>query len=448
MDPKEQDRLDDAWRGLGQQLHDFAPPGDVREDFAAFQAFSEAQQPPKAKGYRRFGLALLFLVAVTLLRIAVGSDWLVSEVVTPKNIITAIPGDQSDAGELTAPKTQITDEREVTQDNKRTLLVATRENSLSVTVLDNSIRPEPVINTAAASAAGTEPTLGQEQLSVIAPFTSAVVEEEQRAPVGALQTLPGTEHSVATGNTLSASPLINALPLADVRSNSRSAVIIPLAEVHAAPFSRPTNLHVDFAAGISHHWRGSRFMQEVDRGIYAGIGVRKDLGKRFSVGFAVGYRGHDVNFPIVSDQTGYWSHHTDKAEVSDALGNVNEYGYEGIVEGYRAVEFTVLLHYLPFERLSINGGIRYGLPALQATQLFYGPDDNNPLHNHYLNDLDLIRTTDFGFVGGLSYRLSRHLALEASIHLGQVDLIDDVAEEKVRFNHSSSVSLGVRYSLE
>ncbi|MFK8165188.1 MAG: hypothetical protein AB8H12_22270, partial [Lewinella sp.] len=154
-----------------------------------------------------------------------------------------------------------------------------------------------------------------------------------------------------------------------------------------------------------------------------------------------------MRLPVFSDVESPWSYHKEEIHNTGHMGEDREYIYEGVVEGYQAIELSLLAHYQLSARLSMSGGVRYSLPDLAFERTVVGPDEENPFFD-FIEGRSLVKYQDYGALLGAEYHLSRHLALEAGLHLGMVDLIDDAAAGRARFNHSSSLSFGVKYKLE
>lgn len=226
-----------------------------------------------------------------------------------------------------------------------------------------------------------------------------------------------------------------------------SAPALPVPAPGAIISPQSSIIQITLGAGLSNHWRGASFMQEVDRGIYAYVGINRRIGRRLGLEGRIGYRGHGMQMPVFSDVDAPWSYHKEEIHNTGHMGEDREYIYEGVVEGYQAVEFSLLANYQLTSRLNINAGMRYSLPDLAFERTVVGPDDENPFFE-FIEGRSLVKYQDYGALFGAEYHFNRHLAIEAGLHLGMVDLIDDAAAGSTRFNHSSSLSFGVKYKLE
>lgn len=188
-------------------------------------------------------------------------------------------------------------------------------------------------------------------------------------------------------------------------------------------------------------------MEDIDQGVYVNIGLRKDFSSRFGAELQLGYRDQSLDLPALGDtEARYWSHHTAMSAWTDTQGNTHRYEYEGTVEGYRAVELNLLLHYRLLPRLGLSAGGRVALPTLQVDRFVGGSEVQNP-YKKFVEEQPLVRHLDYGMRFGAEYLLTKQLTIETNIHVGLVDLIEDAGEGIERFNHSNTLSIGLRYSL-
>lgn len=188
-------------------------------------------------------------------------------------------------------------------------------------------------------------------------------------------------------------------------------------------------------------------MQDVDQGVYASVGVRKDFSSRFGAEIQLGYRDQSLMLPTLGDtKEAYWSHHTAMSTWTDTQGNTHSYEYEGTVEGYRAVELSLMVHYRPLPRIGLSAGGRIALPTLHVERSVSGSDVQNP-YKKFVEEQALVRGLDYGMRFGAEYLLNRQLAIQTNLHMGLVDLIEDAGEGVERFNHTNTLSVGLRYSL-
>jgi hypothetical protein len=428
MDQHEQD-----WLDLGRQLKDYSPQGNPAEDFQALQELQKQQSGQKKGG---LGLwisdNLLLLVLLPLLGLFAFS----------------VGKGQWERYQRKAAAQQTVVAKGETKDLRPTEAYVAKELTASglaegkpaqVPTFDPPTEPKPAVQKA-VKLTNKSPLV--KVLTAEEGVVANALEEKLHLPVksGATAPLSVVLPSPLPDRTelaVEALPSVEALLVSDLE-------IIPPAPVIS---KSPANLQITLGTGLSNHWRGANFMQEVDRGIYAYIGLNRRLGQRLGLEGRLGYRSHGMRLPVFSDVDEPWSYHKEEIHNTGHMGEDRAYIYEGVVEGYQAMELSLLAHYQLSTRLSLSGGIRYSLPDLAFDRTVVGPDEENPFFE-FIEGRSLVKYQDYGALFGVEYNLSRHLAIEAGLHLGMVDLIDDAAAGRTRFNHSSSLSFGVKYRLE
>jgi hypothetical protein len=433
MDQHEKD-----WLDLGRQLKDYSPEGNPFEDFQALQELQQQQS-----GHRKGGLAfwisenlplLILLPLLGFIAFSVGKgQWerYQRKTATQETIVSG-----SKAMDLQLPQEAYIEKQPAASG-------AAEGEGEPVQI--RTVEPP------------TEPWPGPQMAAKVAnkwPREKVSVAEEN---VGAITVVEKLHLPVSQEAT---TPLIARLPSQILNRADLVVEALPLTEmmpvpgqvtIPAVPVSiiskHPASLQITLGTGLSNHWRGANFMQEVDRGIYAYIGLNRRLGQRLGLEGRIGYRSHGMRLPVFSDVDEPWSYHKEEIHNIGHMGEDRAYIYEGVVEGYQAMEFGLLAHYQLSTRLSMSGGVRYSLPDLAFERTVVGPDEENPFYE-FIEGRSLVKYQDYGALFGAEYHLSSHLAIEAGLHFGMVDLIDDAAAGRTRFNHSSSLSFGVKYKLE
>jgi hypothetical protein len=428
MDQHEKD-----WLDLGRQLKYFSPKGNPAEDFQGLQELQK-QQADQRKGGPAYWISenLLLLVLLPLLGLiafSVGKGQL--ERYERKAAVQ-----QAVVAEGKTTDLQLPTEADV--EEQPTVPVVAEVEPSQVATFDPPTKSEQSVQMAVQVDSELTPV----KVSTPKKDVAILAKEEilnlpgSSGATAPISVVPPSEIPIRTKLAVQALPMMKTLRVPDLE-------IIPSANV----FSKsPANLQITLGTGLSNHWRGANFMQEVDRGIYAYIGLNRRLGQRLGLEGRLGYRSHGMRLPVFSDVDAPWSYHKEEIHNTGQMGEDRAYIYEGVVEGYQAVEFSLLANYQLSTRLSLSGGVRYSLPDLAFERTVVGPDEENPFFE-FIEGQPLVKYQDYGALLGAEYHFSRFLALEAGLHLGMVDLIDDAAAGRVRFNHSSSVSIGVKYKL-
>jgi len=413
MDQHEKD-----WLRLGQDLRNYQPPGDPSADFAAFQKLQQ-ETSTRPKSTLVFWLAIGALLALPI-----------SFLLLPT---TAAPQPE--------------------------------EQPVAALVLTETPAPEEA--TQALSTGSPEDKPGVSELSA---------ETEKVIEIAAINPGPGLNETTTTTTTQEEVTFSDSGPNAKARVRKVTdsgkgvlvAPIIPvpvgfspgqdLPEVTIMGVSTVSELkqqaslpRITFGGGLSTHWRGEQFMGNIDHGVYVSLGLQQPLGQRFLLDGRIGYRGHNLDLRVFEDDKP-WSHYEEKTNEIDASGEEVEYTYLGIVDGYKGIEFSLLLQYQLNRQIILQAGGRYSLPSLAFRRTVHSSRDGDvtaePSPYHFLaNEQPLVKYYDYGAVFGGQYRINNMLSFEAQLHLGMVDLIEDEGERMNRFNHSSSLSLGLRYRL-
>ena len=428
------DQLDptteDAWRDLGASLRQFEGTPDGADGYGAFLRYRTGR---RRRGWLLALLSSLGVVALTMFfsldnapaPARTGDSFPVQEAAAPPN--TTDMGADAGAGESSKNS----------QGGRAARAAVTgRFTSTAGPV-------PPAVGTALRRPAATGPastTPRREGGAVASPVPGAappVAPAATSAPEKARRSL-ATDFLPVTQLPCRVEP--------STVAGRNERVVTPPVAVSAPLRLAARQPDIVFGGGLSNHWRGNRFMADVDRGVYAYIGLRQRVWRGLHVKGRVGYRGHSPNIPLLNDVSDPWSYNKKEVHSTAPDGSVHQYIYEGTVRSYRAVEFDLLAAYQITPRLELEAGFRYALPSVDIKYVIHGPDDANPFHD-FIQETREATHYDYGFLGGLSYRLSPHLSVHTRAHLGQVDLISDVAEDRTRVNHSSSVSFGVQYWL-
>jgi hypothetical protein len=448
MDQHEQD-----WLDLGSQLKNYEPSSNLADDFADFQQFQQAvRQERRRSGWpKMLSLAGLLLVAILGLGFLfwpgeatyLARPWLLSEVEMQVPAMVDIAGEVA----LASGSDPI-----IVSEGATAVSVATKEpekgvaNALAPASITSSAGFATAINSVASPGTNGSRIFASVTPAAQRPVMTALPAEKNSAtvpsPVEALSPTPSIAQLPVERNS---PPLLPLLPTAPVE---RLVPPIFVAQPSVSAFSSSSQpLQLSIGAGLSSHWRGAEFMQDVDQGVYASVGVRKDFSSRFGAEIQLGYRDQSLMLPTLGDtKEAYWSHHTAMSTWTDTQGNTHSYEYEGTVEGYRAVELSLMVHYRPLPRIGLSAGGRIALPTLHVERSVSGSDVQNP-YKKFVEEQALVRGLDYGMRFGAEYLLNRQLAIQTNLHLGLVDLIEDAGEGVERFNHTNTLSVGLRYSL-
>lgn len=428
------------WLDLGRQLKDYQPEGQPEEDFLSFQQLQLEKKP------RRFALWVLW--------------WLLPAFVLVLSTTLYWQGTVPDSTGVTTPLAIKATEARTDDVRANDLDVAT----INVNTRVAEVRPEAPVPTSIdleekvtpkrkASARTLRQSPGDEHKDI--PQFTPEPKQDKLAPALAVD----QHNPVQFSSTL--------LPDKDTDVEKRASeppakpeVLTELLTVR--PIDKLTivdeGLELDIrkgkarprltlGAGLSNHWRGDNFLQDVDRGLYINLGLYQPVGQRFGLEAQLGYRTHDLNVPVLTNAKEPWSYHKDEIHNTGHMGEVRVYIYEGTVESYQAVEFSLLARYQLRPRLGLHAGARYALPSIKFKRQVHGPDDENPFHD-FIEQQEMVKSRDYGGIFGLNYRLTSQLSLQGEVHLGLVDLIENAAQEGERFNRSNSLSVGVRYSFD
>ncbi|MEM6770781.1 MAG: hypothetical protein AAF597_09380 [Bacteroidota bacterium] len=427
------DQQEEDWIRLGKDLRNYQPQGDPAADFAAFQQLQQAEEaPPKFWRFLLLGIGFLLLLITAGWLLTAGDDLQSPTIDHDAKVeeIQSVVAEQSNALPLELAQKAVGNSDEPIVQSRRSKDGS--NNDISVIVATDVAEQ----NTSPNSSAQEITEDADEQLITREPIAVALLPAQptdyQRLP---LKVIPiASDYAV----------LVPAIAIPEV-----ALVGVYAEEEVFHQTKRP--VRISFGAGLSSHWRGDRFLSDTDQGGYLSIGFQKQIGQRFSLDGRVGYRGHNLNLEIIEDEKP-WSHHEEKVNEIDDNGEEIEYTYLGIVDGYKGIEFSLLMQYRLSNKLTLQGGARYSLPSLSFRRTVHSSRDGDvttePTPYHFLaNEQQLVKYFDYGGLLGGQYRITNLLSLEAQLHLGMVDLIDDEGERMNRFNHSSSLSLGLRYRL-
>lgn len=436
------DQHEHDWSQIGDQLRNYQPAGKPDVDFAALQALQREAEVSFFRRYFYFLLPVLLLLCgvVFLIWPAPDNEALVQLGVEEKEPVSATP---VPVRSVTVPSEELT-ERVSAQRSKTNTRVASAKPASP---------PPPSLPP--VSVPQRAPAISN---SGPAALASNLVEAGRKPTRPAAALIADSERSEPTNNSLRANQTVTRLPwpAADTKLVSKPEVTAG-ATISATsappPFARTAGKPTfTFGAGLSSHWRGTRFLSDVDNGVYLSIGLEKRFGC-LSLDGRVGYRGHSLS-QQVSENTGTaWSYYEEKTSQLTSFGEEEEFTYVGVVEGYQGIEFSLLLGYQVSSRVLLQAGGRYALPDLSFRRSVHS-SHNGDVTNHdnpyliFITDQALVKYHDYGGLLGGQYRLSPVFSLEAMLHLGMVDLIEDAGERQSRFNHSSSLSLGIRYRLK
>lgn len=422
---------EEDWQRLGQRLRNYEPDGQPEVDFAALQQLRrEEDRRPSRRKILWLGLSLVLLVGSVAWR-SVGR---LSS--TPPSAALITPVGSEDSAEH---------DRSPVKEN---LLLPASPSELTP---DSSPDPAKVVpgappRTVWATRVAERP--GMDNTQRLPDQALEKVEAGRKATTSA-----GRTTGAVVVSTLPSLPSVTSLNY-EVRSlpePTYAQATIPAEESGSPTFTRASRTTIAVNTGLSSHWRGRHPLEDTDQGLYFSLGAMRNFG-RFGLDGRVGYRGHGVKFPALEGEATPWSHYEDKVNLFNDEGEEVEYTYVGIVDGYRGIEFSLLLHYWVAPQFSVQAGGRYSLPSLGFRRTVHSSHDGdvtrqpNPYH-FFTTNTTLVRYRDYGLLSGAQWRLGNALSVEAMLHLGLVDLIEDAGERQARFNHSSSLSLGVQYRL-
>jgi hypothetical protein len=428
------DQHDKDWLDLGRQLKDYHPAGDPKEDFQALQELQRQQPDRKTRGLGYWVsnnlLLLVLLPFLGLVAFSLGKgQW---ERYQRRAAAQEVNFAEVKAVEQALPTQGFptVQEPSVVPEN----IAEAANQSLKTGSISPPAKVEEVSKKRSTTLPGMNPSTQDVAVEVVGTNPPAAF-------------AGGSPPMVLLPNQSSDRVEVAVQSLRSAQIFPVSRPMTPLPVIPMVISKQPSNLQITLGMGLSNHWRGANFMQEVDRGIYAYVGIYRSIGRRFGLEGRIGYRGHGMQLPVVSDVDAPWSYHKEEIHNTGNMGEDRAYIYEGVVEGYQAVEFSLMTHYKFSPRLSAIGGVRYSLPDLAFERTVMGPDEENPF-SEFIERQPLVEYQDYGALLGFEYHFSRFLALEVGLHLGMVDLIDDAAAGRTRFNHSSSFSFGVKYKLE
>lgn len=426
---------EDEWLRIGSGLRAYQPEGQPETDYAGFRAMQEAdRQRPRRRLLAWLGFGILLLMASSITLVLSGpepatklyisdSDTAALSGVNPISIDLSFP-----IAESTPPSLSATPTKQAT--------LPKPERSFSPVVRDRfSAQQVQLPKSSGVPPSSSEPLLSGNFFAEAGGFAvSAKLGASRNEMV--LSRLDWPRVKLPTTDTVSVSLETGGLlPLSD--------------EPFAAKNKRP---YFSFNGGLSTHWRGNSFLEDADQGVYVSIGIRQQLG-RFTLDGRFGYRGHNMNLKVLEGTEKPWSHYEEKSNLFNDQGEEVEYTYVGIVDGYKGLEFSLLVSYQLNNRFSMQAGGRYSLPSLSFRRTVHSSHDGdvtgepNPYH-FFTTQTPLVKYYDYGALAGGQYRINKFLSLEAMLHLGMVDLIEDEGERMSRFNHSSSVSIGLSYRLQ
>jgi hypothetical protein len=426
MDPHEED-----WARIGEGLRNYQPAGDPEGDFALFQ---ELQQKEKKKPMA--ALLIWLGLGSALLLLAAGVAFLLLPTASEKNNTEVAKG----AIAIVVPATEKTVEKIIpliggfdeiaifkkNNENESSALVEEHKSlvfSVSLNDVDSQL---PILN-------------------------NTLISKPEEIPVEEILYLVADPGMAVRREATIALTAINWPAEELVVDQSLPTAVITMQETAEVMHKQRLMPQVTLGTGLSTHWRGNSFLSDIEYGMYLSIGVQQPIG-RFLLDGRVGYRGHNLDVAVLGDNAKPWSHYEEKTNEFNGLGEEVEYTYLGVVDGYRGLEFSLLVGYRLNNKASLQVGGRYSLPSLSFRRTVHSSLDGDvtgmpsPYHS-FVSEQPLVKYHDYGAVFGGQYRLSPTLSLEAQLHLGMVDLIEDMGERQERFNHSSSISIGVRYRM-
>lgn len=427
MDPNTED-----WDRLGTKLRDYQPAGQPDLDFAGFR---ELQHQPAPRSRRRMFVWLGFGLVVLLMGVALSYSLPEASSANAGRFIRQTQ--VTVAGEAAMMESDL---KEFAERQKTAGSVAGHDRLQGAGTATDSPRYRSVSEDEAAGVKnGVFRASGKR---VIAPAGST--------PAMVNNTPTFTRDESAERNIIAISKL--SWPVSDDLAAPAKDVSIQLASTSSESIKPSRNAPVfTVGTGLSSHWRGAGFLEDVDHGVYFSIGLEKSFG-RFLLDGRIGYRGHGLSREVSETTGNAWSHYEEKTNEINDSGEEVEYTYLGIVDGYRGIEFSLLAAYRMNNRLTLQAGGRYALPSLAFRRTVHSSHDGNVTDqpnpfNVFLVDQPLVKLYDYGGLVGGQYQITPSLSVEAMLHVGLVDLIEDAGERQRRFNHSSSLSFGLRYRL-
>ncbi|MFK8164012.1 MAG: hypothetical protein AB8H12_16325, partial [Lewinella sp.] len=322
MDQHEKD-----WLDLGRQLKDYSPQGNPTEDFQVLQELQQQERGRKKVSPLYWVsenlLLLVLLPLLGLIAFSVGKgewDRYQRKTVTEKAIVaqvetTDLPLTSEDVEE---PPMVSSSPAEVRSNSIPADDRVIRANTVKQSIL-NAATELPLVN----------PVTAEKQAAVIP------AEKEENSPLLSDEIIPAVV-ALPTKTSKSVDVLVEALPSKEVELLA-TPVAFSTSPVKTIS-KRPATVQITLGTGLSNHWRGANFMQEVDRGIYAYVGLNRQLGNRLGLEGRIGYRGHGMRLPVFSDVESPWSYHKEEIHNTGHMGEDREYIYEGVVEGYQAIE--------------------------------------------------------------------------------------------------------------
>ena len=480
MNQHEQD-----WLNLGQRLHDFQPVGDPDADFQ--QLLQQQAQPaatPLATSYRWALLgALGLLLLYVFWRINVGDRLAQDDPAVPpaRELLSSAGGaNDNDGGTTTAfnanpapTRTTVKDATGRSQDTPsaaptvrptrdqitvgRSDLPAlssfpdgrTTPKSPAAGAFGNNPSPRPQLPAIIDDASQSLPTAALPDAPAAGGITAGkpVVTTKETSDDMIRSARPRLVHPTLAPAWPKGTPRKESGPAPLLKSNGETFESLLSADEVTPAIRKKASTSVVVSAGSVTHWRGASFMEDRDLGLYVHVGVLQQIGQRLGLEFSVGYRGHGFgSSSIATDRSGLWAYNKKQETATDAQGQEHTYTYEGWVDSYRALEFNLLANYRVTNRFSVHGGASYALPTFEFRELLHGPEFGQPF-SVSSDPSAYVSKYDFGLIIGGDYFLSENFAVRTSLTFGQVDLIDNAAEDRMRKNHSSSLNVGVRYLL-
>ncbi len=437
MDQHEKD-----WLDLGRQLRDFQPVGQPSEDFLAFQQLQREKKP------RRFAWwTAWWILPAFLLMFSTAYHW-------QDTLLGKVNAEPSPTTELLSAGVKPEESNTINENaNTQATAIQSQESAALGVGLSlekpkrtySALAPQPSHDVKKVDISPVSPVSAERKPRKFTPPS----EDRQPNPEQILPLFASPEREAEADRLAIDPPPKSLLPAETLvpRPIDKLPVeskLLRMTTRNAQGGNRP---RLTFGTGVSSHWRGERFLQDVDRGLYVNLGLYQPVGQRFGLEAQIGYRAHDLNVPVLNDAKEPWSYHKDEIHNTGHMGELRRYVYEGIVESHRAAEFSLLVHYQLQPKISLHLGARYALPAIKFRQLVHGPDDENPFSD-FIEGQEIVKYKDYGGILGLNYRLTTHLSLQGEVHLGLVDLIENAAQDGEQFNRSNSLSVGVRYSFD
>jgi len=364
----EHDQEDD-WGRLGHSLRNYQPAGNPDQDFAAFQSLQKADQP----GPRR----LLFWLGLGMVLMCCGVAFLLQNptYADEQQVHSAVVKEVPDKLTMTLSAS----DHSVANDPPKFLAGNPKEITTGQDI-NTSRRPPPQKDVVARASDLNERTSQKQAVVINSPPPLVFTGAEDTALVGpevgsstSVVTEKGDETLQPTnsdGTSVSglregSGVLSLKWPVVVLDTKAPNAgTVQPVESSELRPVKNATL--ITFNTGLSTHWRGSTFLAEPDYGLYVSVGVEQQFGK-FSLGGRFGYRGHNMNLEVLEGEAKPWSHYEDKTSNFNDLGEEVEYTYTGVVNGYKGLEFSLLLGYQLSPRMQVKVGGRYSLPSLEST---------------------------------------------------------------------------------